>query len=241
MSRRTRHNDRRILGVTLATPAFYDLAVEAMKRWTLFTGQAGVILTGPEGPDAHWEKLRIPQMLPDQDICFFDADLWFQRPCRPWEILASAPNCFHAMPDPGIANKHTFAHADCAAFKLDPDCYFNSGIFLCNTNTAAYAFDEAIKIQHSRAARKKLADFGEQTALNFGVQRTMHFHPLPPEWNVGPWLGIAGLQPSLPGQPIALHAMGCPAGIKRERLELWERAFSPSLAPDLAAYAVNKN
>lgn len=222
----------KILGVTLASPAFLDLAVEAVRRWRDMTGEECIIITPPEDAAAHMVKLRIPQLVRPGPICFFDADLWFLRPCKPWELLSDG---FIAVKDCGVRNPSTFAFSDCQTLRIDPDRYFNSGFFVCDTSRDGVrsAFAIALNLAVQRRAVK---DFGEQSYLNAGVQRVSTFHAAPDEWNVGPWAGIAGLQDTLPARPIGLHALGVPGHLKRERLELWERAFSPGLAPDLKPY-----
>lgn len=222
----------KILGVTLASPAFLDLATEAVRRWRDMTGEECVVIVPPDDDGAHMVKLRIPELVRLGPVCFFDADLWFMRPCKPWELLTRG---FSGVVDCGVHHPATFAHSDCRTLKIDPSRYFNSGFFVCDTSLEPVrrAFAVALNLAIQRRAVK---DFGEQSYLNAGVQRASSFSAAPSAWNVGPWAGIAGLQDTLPSRPIGLHALGVPGNLKRERLELWERAFSPGLAPDLKPY-----
>lgn len=222
----------KILGVTLASPAFLDLAVEAVKHWRDATGQECIILTPPDDAAAHMVKLRIPELVRPGPICFFDADLWFLRPCEPWKLLK--PGHFSAVHDVGVSNSNTFAFSDCKTLGIGSQKYFNSGFFVCDTSEAA--IKKAFLAAQFLAMTKKVKDFGEQSYLNKAAQEEAAVSLVDPAWNVGPWAAIAGLVPSIPGEIIGLHALGIPGHLKRERLELWKSAFHPSLAPDLKPY-----
>lgn len=224
-----------ILGVCMASPSSLDLAADAMRRWWGATGCDAVLICPPlDGGKVYLQKLRLPELVRPGPVCFFDADLWFQRPVRPWDYLA--PGAFCAVLDPGRHNTDTFSHSDSKALGMDPDKYFNSGIFVCDTSQDCVrdAFNHALWLSGNR--NTPVNDFGEQSFLNAGVQKFCRFTALPHEWNVGPWCAIAGMEPTIPARPLALHAMGVPGHCKRERLDLWERAFAPDLAPDMSTY-----
>lgn len=223
----------RILGVTVATPAFLDLAVEATRRWSAMTQQHATILVPPTNEGAYHWKLLLPQLVRPGPVCYFDADLWFIRPCDPLELLR--PGGISGVQDVGIENPATFAFADCGSLGLDRTQYINSGFFVCDTAdpkiVAAFAAAEQMSLWKTR-----VADFGEQSYLNAGIQRNCGVHLVDMTWNFGPWAGLAGLCDKVPSRPNTIHALGVPLPLKRERLALWESAFSPGIAPDLGKY-----
>lgn len=221
MSRKSRRRDGTagILGVTLATPQFMEVARHAADHWHRMTGLDCVILSAASDRDAWFIKLRLPSVVARRPICFFDADLWMIQPGDVGAVLERNPGGVTAVRDPGRWDTGMFPWNDSQQFGDDPEQYFNSGWFVCDLgNEAVQEWFEAARKLHRGGA--PVRDFGEQSYLNAAIRLSgVPLVHAPRAWNAHP----GGIDSPL--SIIGLHAMGIPVCHKVQALKNWERAL----------------
>lgn len=213
-----------MIGVTLSSPGYDELAEEARKRFMRHTGLQCVVVHTNSNQN-YLAKLELPGMF-RQTVVFFDADLWFIRDADLSEFNDQEE--FLAAVDPGIHDFHNFPLPDSRALKLDHLKYFNSGFFIWNSRHHV-AFEVARKIMATE--KHKLKDFGEQSSLNAGVQRNCKLKLISNTYN---YLPIAernnarGFVKHL--SPVAIHAAGFFTDQKIAALRYYEAHYSGNYA-----------
>jgi hypothetical protein len=208
-----------MIGVTLSSPGFEELAEESRKRFMRHTGlQCVVVHTKTDKNYA--AKLELPRMF-NQTVVWFDADLWFIRDTDLSEFDNQEE--FMAVNDPGIHESINFPMHDSRMLGLDLLKYFNSGFYIWNSRHHAI-FEEARRVMATEF--KKLHDFGEQSALNAGAQRkgklrllsnSLNYVPLAERYRAK---GMRILQ-----EPATVHAAGHKAPDKLEALRFYEAHY----------------
>lgn len=164
----------RRIGVTIATPEYMDMAVEAVRRWKQYSGLEAIILTSEKGV-CWWTKYDLAAMLPGMQVCFFDADIYFVHPLPLDELW---PDDCHltALQDPGVRDPLAFPSEDCKIFGIDPAAYFNGGFWACDFSQPAVQewmnYARQITLAVKAGEHQRWYDFGEQTALNIAAMRT---------------------------------------------------------------------
>jgi hypothetical protein len=210
-----------ILGVTIASPEYRDMAVKAVESFQRMTGHNALAYFDNK-PKNYGVKLQLNRLVPGQNqtLVFFDADTLWVKPVdlRPF---TNRPE-FLAVPDVAFRNPSDvdFPVRDCKVHGMDPKKYFNSGVFIFNDSHAP-VFDRAREIFKT----KTFADFGEQSALNYAVQETecpLRF--LPEGFNFLP-VSRKGVF-DWPSDVYVVHAAGYAKERKEEALRLIRDSLS---------------
>lgn len=220
------------IGVTIATAdGHMELAAEAVKRWTKYTGLPGIIVQAGEG--GYWTKYDLADLFPNRKICYFDADLWMVRK-PPLEDLWPAGGDWdvQAVQDCAIRRPTDFPCQDIDRFHLDREQYFNTGWFTMDTSRPGPKrwLDHARRLTLDVAAglHRKPVDDTEQTLLNLAAQLLpepeLRVQLVSSAWN---WLRIGHYwgQTPLPRDVWNAHAAGYRLEDKREVLESMARVF----------------
>ncbi len=238
-----------MIGVTLITPSYAEIGMEAVKRFKRHTGLDVVILWREDGPDAFAAKLDIPLTIKDQTVVFFDSDLWFINGADLWwmdrrdQFLAVMDPGINDIEDPSIKATGSWARNDCDVLGINPNKYFNGGFWVANFRHKSHrdAFAHARQLYQDKINGViKIGDYGEQSFLNAGVQRCgIEIRDLPMSYNYWHMAYKGGLVNSIPYGVIGLHAAGYAAHDKldhlrkmSEVLDVWfdkprENAFKP--------------
>jgi lipopolysaccharide biosynthesis glycosyltransferase len=209
-----------MIGVTLSSPGFEELAEESRKRFMRHTGLQCVVVH-TRTPQNYAAKLELPRMF-NQTVVWFDADLWFVRDVDLSEF-DDQPE-FFAVLDPGIHDLDHFPLHDSRTLNLDHLKYFNSGFFIWNSRHHA-AFEEARRVMANDI--RKLKDFGEQSALNAGVQRTCKLKLLSSTLNYMPFAELHNMRGLVrQTEPATIHAAGYGTEHKLPALQYYEARYS---------------
>lgn len=211
-----------MIGVTIASPRYASLAQQAVDSFRASTGcDAVVIHTTNEGN--YDRKLNLHRLFSGQkqSVIYFDSDtLWVGK-----ADLSKFEDreAFLAVHDPclapGYGMEEEFPVADCKAHGLDPEAYFNSGIFIFNHRHEA-VFEKA------KWAFKnlKFKDFGEQSSLNYGVQHSpVKFELIGEEWNFFPFAHRRLDKVQWPVNLHVVHAAGYPPHLKERVLQAFDQ------------------
>lgn len=221
----------RWLGITIATPAYADLAAEAVKRFIKFTGQPALCLHAPSEEAAFLLKLSLSDWVSGADLpnlIYFDADCWILRPLplKQWE--EDHDWLFMAVPDAGVADTRSFVAVDCATHGIDPARYFNSGFYVLRQGQRLPIGDAEWAFEN-----RQWADYGEQSAFNWAMQqeRGLPLTPLPQHFNFFMHGVTHGYVPAIPAPVYCLHAAGVPVAKKMEHLKEWAKVLSFEVKP----------
>lgn len=208
-----------ILGVTIASPGYFELANEAARRFRKYSGLDALVITTDRN-DSYDMKYILP-LLGTRTLVFFDADLWFIRQVS-FARFANL-NGIAAVQDATRHSFHgTFCLQDALGLDMPPDRYINTGFMVINPRLPAVA--EAFRLASAlmaqrRAGEVKTLDVTEQSLLNAAFYRSgvdMHF--LPDEWNFWPMAWKHKFYDRLPMEPYCIHAAGVPLDQKAEFL-----------------------
>jgi len=215
-----------ILGITLASPGYFELAHEAARRFRKYTGCDCLVIT-TDRPDSYDAKLALPN-LGDRTLCFFDADLWFIRQVdlEPFRQI----NGVAAVREVGRHLPHSFCIHDCSVLDAPMDRHVNAGLMIINPRVQPVksAFEIASQIlADSKAGVNILKDYGEQSALNAGFHRAgVEMTFLDDAWNFWPKAWTWGCYDALPVKPFAIHAAGVKlhekAQFLKDQCKVWE-------------------
>jgi lipopolysaccharide biosynthesis glycosyltransferase len=153
-----------MIALTIASDlAYLRLAFAAAKsvRWS--TGLEAEVVRHYEDSPAAFRKLAILDEYRDQTVLYFDADTRFlQR----WDVSGYDDRPYVvAVRD--VGNPEAIA-ADCRRYKLQPEAYLNTGLWIANQRHAE-AWQLADQIRQT--PDYKTAFQYEQTALNAAIQQ----------------------------------------------------------------------
>ena len=198
------------IGVTIATPAYMAMAVEAVRRWKLYSGLEAIILTSEPGV-CWWAKYDLASLLPGRQVCFFDADVHFVDHLPLDELWPDGVD-LTAIADPGVHDPLAFPAPDCVNFHLDPAKYFNGGLWACDfSNPLLQAWmhhARTITLGVKAGTFPRWYDFGEQTALNIAAKMTgLRLGILDPGWAFFHWAWQKGVL-THPNRVLGVHAAG---------------------------------
>jgi hypothetical protein len=198
-----------MIGVTVSTPKYAALSKEAVARWKRFTG-LDVLVIECADREAFMAKMKLDLLAPREKCVFFDADWWA---IRPLDFGGWHGDAWLAVHDPGVFHPRAFCRPDCDTMGLDPGQYFNSGFFAWNNACGAMRRVFQIARQHEHDAFRgegdEVLDFGEQSRLNLGVQRSgIPLSLLPAGMNFMRFMVQGRVFPYIPALVHAVHAAG---------------------------------
>lgn len=209
-----------MLGVTIATPGYFDLAKEAAARFRKCSGCDTVILESSEsGFDS---KFKLLDLFKGQQICFFDADLF---PIRKLDLNPFKGKLgVFGVNDPTCISDHSFVKHDSIAIGIYPYTYLNTGFLILNF--ADETVVKAFEIARANMINKNdlgLQDKTEQSVLNLGFKETT-VNILPFKYNFFKKAVDWGCFPYIPRDIINVHAAGV-NGLKDKMKALHEQCI----------------
>lgn len=210
-----------MLGITLASPNFSDLARESAYRFTNCTGLRSLVINTTDELN-YFEKLRLLDYVPNgESVVFFDADLWFLSPCDLSEFDDREE--FMAAFDPCRHDSKHFPLHDCNQLRMNHEVYFNSGLFIAN-----HRHCEVFRLAAAANQAWKLKDFGEQSFLNYGVQKSkVPFVELNQSFNYIPYAArLAHSTQQEQDNALTVHAAGLGHSLKHKFLKHFEVEYA---------------
>ena len=205
-----------MIGITIASPEFEYLAVEAAKRFRKHTDVKKTIILSTEYEKNYKEKLSLTDHIGNETAVFFDSDLWFVRDVSLKKYDKTEK--FYACSDPGchpdFAENH-FPYLDSKNFGIDPAKYFNGGFFIFNklhTNAFNLARELYANMKVEKGVKmvdgKPLKDFGEQSLLNYALTKLgFNVKILDQRFNYMPF-AVLHVKAQEIDDPYAIHAAG---------------------------------
>jgi hypothetical protein len=206
-----------LIGVTIASSDFEDLAVQAAKRFRLHTKTEKTIIVSTQKEKNYSEKLTLHRLLQKgETFCFFDSDLWFIKDCdlTQFENQKDFIGVHDAGCKPEYAENH-FPYQDALTFGIEPQKYFNGGLFIFN-HRHVKAFEYARGIMNDLIKKngkkiidgKPLKDFGEQTSLNYAmVKKKIPVRIISQRYNYMPF-AVEHVGAEFIKDPFTIHAAG---------------------------------
>lgn len=198
-----------MIGVTIISPEYQKsgIADEAIRRFREHTGLV-VFALYTNHERNYTAKLQLTHLSQSQSIVFFDCDLWFIK-----DVDLSIYNDrdeFFAVKD---SENHklncenwpdSFSYQDCENLGMDKSIYFNGGFMIFNHRHKSI-FDNALN--HLRSRPNDFKDFGEQSSVNFAVQRSnFELNLLPVNYNC--MVGGSSEIEEICKDPYTLHPAG---------------------------------
>ena len=208
-----------IIGATLATTGYEEMAHEAAARFRRFTGCHCLILTA-DGTDAYGMKFALPHLAGGRVMFFFDSDLFFIRPVPVAQFVGMEG--LAAVPDPAALHD-TFCRHDAEHLGFLPERYVNTGLMVFNSadSRVVQAFDRASVLMAEKWAglHAQVEDVTEQSMLNLALhQHQLPTQFLPQAWNCYLHAAQSGHIATIPAKPYCIHAAGVPLAQKHETL-----------------------
>ena len=197
-----------MIGITVATLSWLEMAEEAAWRWTKHTGLPARII---EARDRH--EVQMTKMSLESRCWFFDADLWFVRDVRLPELCG---HCVFGTPVVPSSKGRDLIRSWARRAGADPACWISSGLYGADWN--APSPQTALSRARQHAMQWRIGQRDEES-LNVGFQHAgLPVALLPAAYNWHPRCGAGyGYRP--PGGILAIHAGDVPAEEKREFLE----------------------
>lgn len=220
-----------MIGITIHTPEYKALAVEACRRWKLHT-RLKVRRIERKRDGFHW-KLRLDE-LHDGPCCFFDADWWLLRPWKP----EPSGLVWQAVHDPMAFCDYAFCGKDCERFSIDRHNYWNSGLFICDLSYQEHrdVFKRARESYEENKASTvvKVHDVTDQFHLNLATKE-LHtpFSFLPTPVNYYHFATVHGALPATPREIVGLHGAGIPLKDKARKMRAQASVFGEEVRPML--------
>jgi hypothetical protein len=217
--------------VTVISPGYEDVGLEAVKRFNKFARCNGqplrvTILSEPvSGPGVYARKLDMDGFR-SKSVVFFDADYWLLRPVD----FGAFENTqeFIGVRDHGTQLQGCFPREDCANFGLPPESYINTGFFIFHPGL----HHEVWPLARELMAKGGMADHGEQSYLNLALHKlNIPRTTLPVKYNFWKFLADWGGLPFYPRGIIGLHGAGIPANLKVKQLTAQAEVFETPQAP----------
>ena len=222
-----------MIAATLCTPKYADLCHEQVEFFRQHCDLPIFAIHLKEETFKHsaGRKLELHRMFKGQKVLFFDAD-WRAIRKLDLEMLEKLSDThFLACADPGVNDPGSFPKSDCKEFGIDPTLYFNSGFFVANFALESHvkAFSLAFELYRQSKNGKwgSIFDFGEQSYLNAGVQKSgASIHLLPPAWNWFHYAWVQGHIEHVPRSIIGVHAAGTAFDSKKQTLDAQTELFA---------------
>ena len=217
-----------IVGFTIATPGYFDLAYECAARIRRYAGIDCLILTSEDRQKGYELKFDLPRLAGSRVFLFMDADAWLIRDVSLDRFIGMEG--FAAVPDPAALHP-TFCQNDADVLNFPRERYCNTGVFLANSmdSRVIRAFDRATALLAEKRAglHPLIQDVTEQSVLCkalFDEQLPTQF--LPHEMNVYLHAAQYGHVDTIPARPLAVHAAGIPLHDKFRVLQQQAAVFS---------------
>lgn len=196
-----------VIGVTLVSPGYEELAMEAIKRAKFFAGLDTLALFVHSEP-AFFRKLDLCKLVGRRKVVFYDADLWFVAPV---DFRSLNPG-FWAVQERGAVTPNVFPHMDCAKFSLDACRYVNTGLMCFDLGLRRHreVFNVARKLAVDAIKKPGTDTFDrtEQSWLNIAMQQIdVDQQFLPFSYNYFDW-SVEHFGNTRPEHIIGYHAAG---------------------------------
>lgn len=215
-----------ILGITISSPGYHEMAQEAARRFRKYT-RCDTLILSTDREDSYDAKLTLP-FLGDRTVCFFDSDLWFIRRVNlePFRQI----NGLAAVKDASRFCSTSFCLGDADTLGFDPDRYINTGLMIFRGGNSAIqsAFNLASVLISQRSSGSLVTeDKTEQSLLNAGIHRSgIELTFLGDEWNFWPRAWHRGFIGTLPTRPYCIHAADVSLSQKtqflKDHCKVWE-------------------
>lgn len=220
-----------MIGITIHTPEYKALAVEACRRWREFTGLP--VRRIERKRDGFRWKLRLDE-LHDGPCCFFDSDWWLLREWRP----EPSGILWQAVHDPMAFCDYSFCGKDCERFEIDRAHYWNSGLFICDLSREDHrsVFERARQSweENEGSTVVNVHDQTDQFHLNLATKELRTpFSMLPTSLNYYHFATQHGAHPSIPREITGLHGAGVPLASKMKVLRQQASVFGGEVRPML--------
>lgn len=231
-----------MIGVTIRSgPHYRPMCDEAIDRFKYYTGIEKVVVFDTDR-NPYLTKLRLHSFF-KQSFVFFDSDLFFVNKCD----LSQFNKCpeFIGVKDVGRFNEADFPIHDCYHHGINNDIYLNTGFFIADGSNEKHL----TALEYAWNIRDKciVGDFGEQTFINIGLQRTSTpIKFLPNTYNYAficeemKW-EMRHKQHDIQDSPYAIHALGFKAEQKLKQLHKYSILKSHELMPLPKQYVPSGN
>jgi hypothetical protein len=228
-----------ILGVTISTPGYQDLAIQAAERFRKFSGCDTLILESNERNGFNL-KLELHRIFANRDICFFDSDLWAVRKFDLTEFCNSSSVI--GVNDPTSTSPASFCYHDSISLGIPFSKYLNTGFLICDfkSKKVRRSFEIARENINNKEALN-VRDNTEQSILNYGF-KNCKVKTIPLKWNFWKKAADWGNVDSIPRDIINVHAAGYTLPMKKEILERHSSVFGEEIQPEknYSSYNVHK-
>lgn len=215
-----------ILGVTISTPGYQGLAIEAAKRFRKFSGCDTVILES-DHKNGFNLKLELHRIFANRDICFFDADLW---PIREFDLSPYVNSgAVVGVNDPSSISPASFCYWDSISIGIPFSRYLNTGFLICDFKNRRVR--NAFEFARNNINLKKqlnIQDKTEQSVLNLGFKKCKVVK-IPLKWNFWKKAADWGHVQNIPRDVINVHAAGYELPMKWDILTKHAEVFGEKI------------
>lgn len=221
-----------MIGLTVSTPSYERLTLEARKR---FEKETGLRTTVVSASDTNGFTAKLEIWRSRADTLFFDSDLWVLRKTD----FSKLPD-WSVVHDPCVFHPESFCFKDCqqpfGEGGLLRDRYFNTGIMKVDFRKPANR--EVFKLASSIAAKVRAGKawkphdttdqyYINRAVLELGISVTL----LPYSFNYYHKAVEWGVLSFTPREVRCLHAAGYPLKRKLAALRTQSRVFGAQLQP----------
>lgn len=221
-----------MIGLTVSTPSYERLTLEARKR---FEKETGLRTTVVSASDTNGFTAKLEIWRSRADTLFFDSDLWVLRKTD----FSKLPD-WSVVHDPCVFHPESFCFKDCQQpFEnggLLRDRYFNTGLMKvdfrkpANREVFKLASSIAAKVREGKAWKPHDATdqyYINRAVLELGISVTL----LPYSFNYYHKAVEWGVLSFTPREVRCLHAAGYPLKRKLAALRTQSRVFGAQLQP----------
>ena len=158
---------KEIIGITIASDGYFDLATEAAARFRHYGNTEALILTA-SGKNRFDLKFEILNLVGERSVAFFDADWWAVRRFELEPYYNSA--AIFAVQDASRHSLTSFCLNDSLQLGFPADEYVNTGLFIMNGRLESHR--ESLNSAAALMAKKvagcfpDVKDVTEQSMLN---------------------------------------------------------------------------
>lgn len=221
-----------MIGITIASPKYAEIAEEARSRFSRYTG-LNCLVFHTQHESNYTVKLQLWKLFKEtnQSFCFFDCDNFCVRDCdlsefeNKTEFIAVKDSDGHKLNPSNFVD--AFSYKDCVTHNLDPSRYFNGGFFIANSKYHQKVFETALG--YIRNPKIHFDDFGEQSALNLAVRDTgTELKLISVDYNAVVGGSVDMIKDVCP-DPYFIHAAGMELKYKIDHLKYQEKRIQESI------------